>query len=126
MAGRAFEHLPKTGAQRTHSDRTPADQIKLSAKTGEGIDILKDHMIRFVSSRSSSEGVVITNIRHKKAIDRSIEFINSASKAISEGESAEFIAHHIGMAMDSLGEITGEVTTEDILDEIFSKFCIGK
>ena len=126
VARRAFEHLPKTGAQRTHSDRTPADQIKLSAKTGEGIDILKDHMIRFVSSRSSSEGVVITNIRHKKAIDRSIEFINSASKAISEGESAEFIAHHIGMAMDSLGEITGEVTTEDILDEIFSKFCIGK
>ena len=103
--------------------------ITTSAKLGAGIDELKDR-IRDMLIRSSnqSEGneITLSESRHKLALEKSIESLKSFIEAINNGESPEFLALDLRVALDSLGEITGEVTTEDILGRIFSKFCIGK
>lgn len=105
-----------------------ADTIKCSAKTRLGIDNLKSALINFVnkSDKKSGEGVIIANLRHKNAIDESIDSLLKAKDETNDRSSAEFIAHHLQSAMNSLGKITGFVTTDDVLNEIFSKFCIGK
>ncbi len=106
----------------------PIADIQVSAKTGAGLDLLKEKLAGFVGVHnfSEAEGTVVTNLRHKKALDETISFLDKAGESIIKKESAEFIAFHMQSAMNSLAGITGEVTTEDVLNEIFSKFCIGK
>jgi tRNA modification GTPase len=70
--------------------------------------------------------IIITELRHKVAIERAKKSLAAFLKAMERGESPEFLAVDLRSALDFLGEITGEVTTEDILGRIFSKFCIGK
>jgi len=120
---------PKT-RQSNLTDYIPQDRIIItSAKLGAGIDKLKDR-IRDMLIRSSnlSEGneIALSESRHKLALEKSIESLKSFIEAINNDESPEFLALDLRVALDSLGEITGEVTTEDILGRIFSKFCIGK
>jgi len=108
-----------------HKDRI----VKTSAKLGTGIEELKDNILKLLTrdaSRSDSNEIVLTELRHKIALERSIESLKSFLKAMQKGESPEFLALDLRVALDSFGEITGEVTTEDILGRIFSKFCIGK
>jgi len=103
--------------------------VKTSAKLGTGIEELKDNIRELLTEETScSEGneIVLTELRHKLALEKSIESLKSFLKAMETGESPEFLALDLRVALDSLGEITGEVTTEDILGRIFSKFCIGK
>jgi len=108
----------------------PKDRIvKTSAKFATGIEELKDTILELLtkeSRRSEGNEVVLTELRHKLALERSIESLRSFLKAMEASESPEFLALDLRVALDSLGEITGEVTTEDILGRIFSKFCIGK
>ena len=102
-------------------------KIATSTVTGQGMAELKKMLVDFVCADiSGAEGVIVTNLRHKTLLDSAISHLRGAKKAVLEQESAEFVAYHLQRAMDSLGGITGEVTTEDVLDEIFSKFCIGK
>ena len=70
--------------------------------------------------------VLITNIRHKNIIAKAIENVKLANKAILDSMPIDIIAIYIKQILDDLGEITGEVVTEDIINEIFSKFCLGK
>ena len=70
--------------------------------------------------------VLITNIRHKNIIDKATENVKLANKAILDSMPIDIIAIYIKQILDDLGEITGEVVTEDIINEIFSKFCLGK
>lgn len=102
--------------------------IKTSAIQGHGMDELKNALADFIKTGAlmESENAIITNLRHKKLLDDAIISLEDAASKASGGESAEFIAYHLEEAMSSLGKITGEVTTEDLLNEIFSKFCIGK
>ena len=103
--------------------------IKTSAKVGTGIEELKDTIKELLSesnNRSDSNEIVLTEQRHKIALERAIDRLKSFLRALEEGQSPEFLALDLRLALDSLGEITGEVTTEDILGRIFSKFCIGK
>ena len=80
---------------------------------------LLDLAYRFVDwlSRSGS---------HKQALEQSIAALTAAETCVTARGSAEFIAHHLTEASQALGEIVGEVTTDDLLGQIFSKFCIGK
>jgi tRNA modification GTPase len=105
-----------------------ADAIKTSVKTGLGLDELKKALINIVDVDLSheSEGVIVTNLRHKQALDEAANALNNGIVAIAKKESPEFVAVYIKLAMTNLGKITGEVTSEDVLNEIFSKFCIGK
>jgi tRNA modification GTPase len=69
---------------------------------------------------------MLTELRHKLALETSVHSLRSFLLMLESGESPEFLAIDIRAALDSIGEIAGEVTTEEILGRIFSKFCIGK
>ncbi len=103
--------------------------VRTSAKLGFGMEELKDKIYEvLIRKRDRMEGneIIITELRHKVAIERAKESLLAFLKAMKRGESPEFLAIDLRSALDFLGEITGEVTTEDILGRIFSKFCIGK
>jgi len=69
---------------------------------------------------------MLTEQRHKLALESAVHRLRSFLQLLESGESPEFLSINIRSALDSIGEITGEVTTEEILGRIFSKFCIGK
>ncbi len=107
----------------------PERIVHTSAKTGTGIEELKDvasTLLRGNAGRAEAGEVVLTELRHKLAIEKAFDSLSSFLKLLDAGESPEFLALDLRVALDSLGEITGEVTTEDVLGRIFSKFCVGK
>lgn len=97
--------------------------IHLSAKTGVGIDLLKNHLLILAGYQNNSEGVFTARARHLEALAKVDLYLTSASTQIS---SAELVAEDLRLAQESLSSITGEFTPDDLLGEIFSKFCIGK
>ena len=102
--------------------------IKISALYGNGLGALKD-LIAKVSigeHRLEVQSTIVPNLRHKMALDRSLLLVQSAVKAIQDAMPSELIAIDIQDAIDNLGEIIGMTAKEDILDQIFSRFCIGK
>lgn len=103
--------------------------IKISAKQGTGLEELKiaiyDTLLGNEKVYDGTE-VILSELRHKVAIQRTEKSLNSFLESVKRGDSPEFLAVDLRYAMDSLGEITGEITTEDLLEKIFSKFCIGK
>ena len=102
--------------------------VKISAKTGKGIDSLflelKDKSI--ASFNYSEKSAVVSNLRHKKALENAKESLLKGIDSIKDGMSQEFVALDLRNAEDALGEIIGKVTTDDILNNIFKNFCIGK
>lgn len=104
-------------------------RVKISAKTGLGIDSLKKEMInQIIGSRiiDVEKSPVLTNSRHLACIQRALTNLQIALNGLKTKKSNEFIAIDMRAAMNDLGEITGIVTNDDILNNIFSKFCIGK
>lgn len=100
---------------------------KISAKTGEGFAEFRQKLSKqFINNTVEREYVFINKLRHKNALERSKKALMHAKESIGKGLSAEYISLDMRTALDALGEITGEVTTEDILNDIFSSFCIGK
>ncbi len=102
--------------------------IRTSTITGEGLDNLRKTMIRTIleGKIDQSASDVTLNARHKDAFKRTLELIKCATEAAEEARSYEFIALDLRDALETIGEVVGETTTEDILDKIFSNFCIGK
>jgi tRNA modification GTPase len=103
--------------------------LKISAKTGLGLDALKDKILELATAGSpfgERGGVILTNVRHKVAIDNAMQSLNNASDALKSKQPLEIIAVEMRDALDRLGEIVGTVTTGDIINRIFSEFCIGK
>ena len=102
--------------------------VKVSAKTGEGLD----HLTAVIQSVCLKEGleatpsVLVTRLRHKASLEQAHRSIEEAMRSLERKESGECVALDIRAALDALGEITGAVSTEDILDRIFQDFCIGK
>lgn len=99
-----------------------------SAKTGIAITELKSQVIRVLRGRSDreNEGMIITTLRHKEALDEAMNHLQNASDALEERHAPELVAEHLRCASTAVGRIVGAVTTEDLLGEIFSRFCIGK
>jgi len=102
--------------------------VKISAKTGEGVDVLKKQMVSLAThGKPYQEGsVLVTNSRHRDALVRARQSLELALASLKGEASGEFVSVDLRAALDALGEITGVVTTEDILNNIFSSFCIGK
>ncbi|MFH0932719.1 MAG: tRNA uridine-5-carboxymethylaminomethyl(34) synthesis GTPase MnmE [Nitrospirota bacterium] len=102
--------------------------LNISAIKGDGLEELKDRI--FNSSlkdwKEEREGVLITNLRHKIAIENAIASLRRAVSGFTEKNPLEVVALELRDALDRLGEIVGAVTTEDILEHIFKNFCIGK
>jgi tRNA modification GTPase len=102
--------------------------LQISAKNENEINILRTTLSEVVVSNKNNfdETRVVTNIRHRNALSSTRTSLLKAIEAIAIDESNEFISVHLRKALNSLGEITGVVTSEEILNNIFSKFCIGK
>jgi tRNA modification GTPase len=100
----------------------------LSAVTGEGIESLKS--VIFESNlhgwKEEREGVVVTNIRHKAALDSAAESLSRAGSLLSGNNPLELFSIEMRSSLDRIGEIAGTITTDEILLKIFSSFCIGK
>jgi tRNA modification GTPase len=105
----------------------PDEAIAVSALTGAGLDDLADAILRQVGAADAAgEGLLITDARHYDLLTKSVEEVESAIKHLHERASEELVLVGLHNALTLLGAITGETTTEDILSEIFSTFCIGK
>ena len=102
--------------------------VRISAKTGAGLDDLRDRMRTIVlrPDFEPGEAAVVTRLRHQAALLRAQESLTGAASTVEAGLSGEFVAMDLRAAIDALGEITGAVSTDDILDRIFREFCIGK
>jgi len=102
--------------------------IEVSATKGWGLDDLEETIYRlFLGDEiAPKDQTLVTNIRHKDALRRAKESLLNVIETAKNGLSGEFIALDLRGSLGSLGEIVGETTTEDILDVIFSQFCIGK
>jgi tRNA modification GTPase len=99
----------------------------ISAKTGDGIDKLKESIRKAVDSKKlTSESVIISNARHYEALLKVTESLQRVLEGLESQLQEDLIAIDIRHAIHYLGEITGEITTDEILDNIFKNFCIGK
>lgn len=106
---------------------SPSAAITVSAVTEKGISDLRSAIIEpFANGNRDGEGLMITNARHHDLLLRAVSALESSEQAIREGASEEIVVIGLHNALRFLGEITGETTTEDLLGEIFSTFCIGK
>ena len=97
--------------------------IYLSAKTGAGVDLLKQHLLNIAGYQQNAEGVFMARARHLEAMTLVQSHLVNASAKI---KFAELLAEELKLAQEALASITGEFTPDDLLGEIFSKFCIGK
>ncbi|MCA6067699.1 tRNA uridine-5-carboxymethylaminomethyl(34) synthesis GTPase MnmE [Chryseobacterium sp. RG1] len=103
------------------------DFIKISAVENQNIQDLKNELSSYVEQLKASENnVVITNQRHFEALQKSLDAVHKVKEAISFQISTELLAYELRNALEHLGEISGEVTNDEVLGNIFSKFCIGK
>ena len=104
------------------------DFLNISAKTGEGIKEFVNELKEksFVTEHYSEKNAIVTNLRHKTALEKSSDYLEKAALSIDKKFSGEFISVDLRNAESALGEIIGKVTTDDILNNIFSQFCIGK
>ena len=107
-------------------EQTPV--IKISALYGEGLGALKDLIAKSSMGEIhlEAENVTIPNLRHKIALERCLQLATSAVEATNNKTPFELVAIDIQEAIDALGEIVGITTREDVIDQIFSRFCIGK
>jgi len=118
---------PKNGEFEQISGQFP--KVRISAKTGSGLDELRESLVRVThrgNMESAESGVLVTSLRHVEALAGAKSSLERALRAAISRESSEFIVVDLRAALDKLGEIVGLTTTDDILNSIFSKFCIGK
>ena len=102
--------------------------VDTSAKTGMGVEAVRALILKqiFSDGKIDRDGLLITNLRHCQALERAQDHLHRGREALEKGLSEEFALSDLRKTLDSLGEITGETSTEDLLDQIFSRFCIGK
>ncbi len=101
--------------------------VYVSAKTGSGLKLLKNSIVSLFTSVDTNEtSFLITNARHYDLLKRAAVAITSAKDQLQERKSEELILVGLYDALHYFGELTGETTTEDVLSQIFSSFCIGK
>ena len=105
----------------------PAGALALSARTGAGLDALKRELLARAGWQASPEGVFIARTRHLQALVRCEAHVQTARQIVAAAAPAlELLAEELRLSHQALNEITGEFTTEDLLGEIFGRFCIGK
>jgi tRNA modification GTPase len=106
----------------------PSPVVAVSCATGEGLEALKDAIkgLLWAGEVRAEMLEVMINARHQDALRRALEAAENARRALQENASLECVALDLRIAVNTVGEITGQTATEDLLDVIFSQFCIGK
>ena len=103
------------------------DALFISAKKDEGIETLKERLLTFVNTAQlSNNETIVTNLRHYEELQLTLHEINTIIEGLNSGLTGDFLAINIRQSLFHLGSITGEVTTDTPLGNIFGKFCIGK
>lgn len=114
---------------------TPADvsetlphlkQVRVSALTNQGLDELRTALRDCFLDSSKESEIVVTNVRHKAALERARSSLSEVQRAMEQGMPPDIVAVDLQEARDNLAEIIGAVTNDDVLERIFSQFCIGK
>jgi tRNA U34 5-carboxymethylaminomethyl modifying GTPase MnmE/TrmE len=101
-------------------------RVYLSATTGAGLDLLRQHLKDCVGFHSAGSGALSARARHLDALRRARAHVEEAHRLLVERHAGELVAQELTDAQKALGEITGEVKSEDLLGHIFASFCIGK
>lgn len=122
LAGTKSDQAGETAEERIEYD------IRISALTGDNLDTLKRLMKeRALESKSyDTSTLLVTSSRHRDALQKARKHVRSALQGLERGMTGDFLSIDLRAALRELGTITGEITTEDLLDSIFSRFCIGK
>ena len=100
--------------------------FRISAKTGAGVNELKQHLKQLMGFNSSTEGSFIARRRHLDALQTASEHLLIGKEQLEVFQAGELLAEELRMTQHALSEITGEFTSDDLLGRIFSSFCIGK
>ena len=102
--------------------------VKTSTLTSGGIHELEEAIIALVltGKTTQSEGPLVTSARHQESLRRAAEHISASLLTLQQGVPLDFVSIDLRAAYDALGEVTGETASEDLLERIFSEFCIGK
>ncbi len=104
-----------------------SDVIRISALTGEGVAVLTEKIKNTASGGVKSDGsIMVANVRHEQLLKKALSALSDAEDILKAGEALDFAESDIREAWIDLGEITGESVSSDIVDEIFSRFCLGK
>ena len=112
--------VPRAAVVERHAGAT---SIWLSAKTGEGVDLLRVALLEAIGWHSTGESLFLARARHVEALQRARHHLQQAA---NRGAQLELLAEELRLAQDALANITGEFTADELLGEIFSRFCIGK
>ena len=116
------------GADKNGEKTAPCPVVSVSAKTGEGLSELEDQIESFVTGGRvrREDDVIVTSARHAALLGKAHEELAQACRMIKAGEAMDFIEVDIRSAFDHLGEITGQTAGDEVLTEVFSRFCLGK
>jgi len=115
-----------TGRAAGVTKKADETEIALSAKTGDGLDDLRQHLKECMGFQTAGEGAFMARRRHLDAIRRAQACLVQGQARLRESRAGELLAEELRQAQQALSEITGEFTPEDLLGKIFSSFCIGK
>jgi tRNA modification GTPase len=107
-------------------DLLEMETVFVSAKRKENIHLLAETLVSKVKAKSISGDVIVTNTRHYEALQNTLDALNQVEQGFHNNLPTDLVATDIRQALHHLGTITGEVTTDEVLGSIFSKFCIGK
>ena len=121
-----YNKIDKQGLTASLTEERGQTCLYISAKTGDGIALLKQYLCDSVGYHPQDEGVFIARRRHLDALQRARLAIETGYDCLSGLGAGELLAEELRQAQHALGEITGTFTNEDLLDQIFSSFCIGK
>jgi len=114
------------GTPRHFKDMVEFECIFVSAKRKENISMISDSLVKAVTFETEKDGVIVSNARHHEALTGVLASIESIESGFANEIPSDLIAIDIRQALHHLGEITGEITNDELLGNIFSKFCIGK
>jgi len=123
---RVFNKIDISGRKAGLIETEQEVDISLSAKTGEGLNLLKEHLKKCMGYEQSTEGHFMARRRHLDALDLADEHLKLARYNLEDLKAGELLAEELRQVQEALNEITGEFTSDDLLGRIFSSFCIGK
>ena len=115
-----------TGEALGYSEEEGYALIQLSARTGEGVTLLREHLKQAMGFSSSTEGGFLARRRHLQALEKASEHLTNGQYQLTTFHAGELLAEELRLAQEALSEITGQFTSDDLLGRIFSSFCIGK
>jgi tRNA modification GTPase len=122
-----IDQASRSDLEKVSAIRDRFQVVELSAREGQGMDELRKDLLAYVKEDpAASQQIIVSNARHYQALKRAEESLLAVKEGLENGISSDLVAMDIRQGIYHLGEITGQISTDDLLGNIFSKFCIGK